>query len=146
MKGRLDRPDLLIKGTLTSTYRYRMTICWRRWRSLNRYRKVNAFKTKRLNIWVSGKAAFYNMTQWHAAADKSLRYEDFARRIITSVWTLPSVLILTPVLAFSSAKLGVRNTTTASGRNSGYRRTRSDTDENCQTADRYVKFRRNGGA
>lgn len=27
---------------------------------------------------VSGKAAFYNMTQWHAAADKSLRYEDFA--------------------------------------------------------------------
>ncbi|HCM9252244.1 TPA: terminase large subunit [Enterobacter cloacae subsp. dissolvens] len=41
-------------------------------------RKVNAFKTKRLNIWVSGKAAFYNMTQWHAAADKSLRYEDFA--------------------------------------------------------------------
>lgn len=41
-------------------------------------RKVNAFKTKRLNIWVSGKAAFYNMTQWHSAADKSLRYEDFA--------------------------------------------------------------------
>lgn len=41
-------------------------------------RKVNAFKTKRLNIWVSGKAAFYNMTQWHAAADRSLRYEDFA--------------------------------------------------------------------
>ncbi|MEA5204784.1 terminase large subunit [Enterobacter mori] len=41
-------------------------------------RKVNAFKTKRLNIWVSGKAAFYNMTQWHAAADKTLRYEDFA--------------------------------------------------------------------
>ncbi|QHI57268.1 terminase large subunit [Enterobacter hormaechei] len=41
-------------------------------------RKVNAFKTKRLNIWVSGKAAFYNMTQWHAAADKSLSYEDFA--------------------------------------------------------------------
>jgi phage terminase large subunit-like protein len=41
-------------------------------------RKVNAFKTKRLNIWVSGKAAFYNMTQWLAAADKSLRYEDFA--------------------------------------------------------------------
>ncbi|MBY0635014.1 MULTISPECIES: terminase large subunit [Enterobacter] len=41
-------------------------------------RKVNAFKTKRLNIWVSGKAAFYNMMQWHAAADKSLRYEDFA--------------------------------------------------------------------
>ncbi|MFO3935019.1 terminase TerL endonuclease subunit [Enterobacter hormaechei] len=41
-------------------------------------RKVNAFKTKRLNIWVSGKAAFYNMTQWHAAADKSLRYEDFS--------------------------------------------------------------------
>lgn len=41
-------------------------------------RKVNAFKTKRLNIWVSGKAAFYNMTQWHAAADKSLCYEDFA--------------------------------------------------------------------
>lgn len=41
-------------------------------------RKVNAFKTKRLNIWVSGKSAFYNMTQWQAAEDKSLRYEDFA--------------------------------------------------------------------
>ncbi|EMY7644241.1 terminase large subunit [Klebsiella aerogenes] len=41
-------------------------------------RKVNAFKTKRLNIWVSGKSAFYNMTQWHAAADESLCYEDFA--------------------------------------------------------------------
>nr|DAG12483.1 MAG TPA: Large Terminase [Caudoviricetes sp.] len=41
-------------------------------------RKVNAFKTKRLNIWVSGKSAYYNMTQWQAAEDKSLRYEDFA--------------------------------------------------------------------
>lgn len=41
-------------------------------------RKVNAFKTKRLNIWVSGKSAFYNMAQWQAAEDKSLRYEDFA--------------------------------------------------------------------
>lgn len=41
-------------------------------------RKVNAFKTKRLNIWVSGKSAYYNMTQWHAAADESLCYEDFA--------------------------------------------------------------------
>lgn len=41
-------------------------------------RKVNAFKTKRLNIWVSGKSAFYNMAQWQAAKDKSLRYEDFA--------------------------------------------------------------------
>ncbi|HHT2660969.1 TPA: terminase large subunit [Citrobacter freundii] len=41
-------------------------------------RKVNAFKTKRLNIWVSGKSAFYNMTQWQAAEDKSLQYEDFA--------------------------------------------------------------------
>lgn len=41
-------------------------------------RKVNAFKTKRLNIWVSGKSAYYNMTQWHAATDESLCYEDFA--------------------------------------------------------------------
>lgn len=41
-------------------------------------RKVNAFKTKRLNIWVSGKSAYYNMTQWQAAEDKSLQYEDFA--------------------------------------------------------------------
>ncbi|WP_276851029.1 terminase large subunit [Enterobacter oligotrophicus] len=40
-------------------------------------RKVNAFKTKRLNIWVSGKSAFYNMTQWQAAEDKTLRHEDF---------------------------------------------------------------------
>ncbi|GAR05479.1 terminase large subunit [Salmonella enterica] len=40
-------------------------------------RKVNAFKTKRLNIWVSGKSAFFNMEHWKAAEDKSLQLEDF---------------------------------------------------------------------
>ncbi|HBY0274693.1 TPA: terminase large subunit, partial [Klebsiella pneumoniae] len=41
-------------------------------------RKVNAFKTKRLNIWVSGKSAFYNMEQWKAAEDPNLELADFA--------------------------------------------------------------------
>lgn len=41
-------------------------------------RKVNAFKTKRLNIWVSGKSAFFNMEHWAAAADPTLKLEDFA--------------------------------------------------------------------
>ncbi|HAJ3307242.1 TPA: terminase large subunit, partial [Escherichia coli] len=41
-------------------------------------RKVNAFKTKRLNIWVSGKSAFYNMEQWKAAEDPDLELADFA--------------------------------------------------------------------
>lgn len=40
-------------------------------------RKVNAFKTKRLNIWVSGKSAFFNMEHWKAAEDTSLKLEDF---------------------------------------------------------------------
>ncbi|EKI6056735.1 terminase large subunit [Salmonella enterica] len=40
-------------------------------------RKVNAFKTKRLNIWVSGKSAFFNMEHWKAAEDKDLQLEDF---------------------------------------------------------------------
>ncbi|WP_312315367.1 terminase TerL endonuclease subunit [Atlantibacter sp.] len=41
-------------------------------------RKVNAFKTKRLNIWVSGKSAFFNMEHWKAAEDTTLKLEDFA--------------------------------------------------------------------
>lgn len=41
-------------------------------------RKVNAFKTKRLNIWVSGKSAFFNMEHWAAAADPTLKLKDFA--------------------------------------------------------------------
>ncbi|MGC0155509.1 terminase large subunit [Chromobacterium vaccinii] len=40
--------------------------------------KQTAFKTKHLNIWCSAKSAWANMTHWNAAADATLREEDFA--------------------------------------------------------------------
>lgn len=40
-------------------------------------RMTNAFKTKRLNMWVSGATAFFNMEQWKEAEDKTLKLEDF---------------------------------------------------------------------
>lgn len=40
-------------------------------------RQTNAIKTKHLNMWVSGKSAFFNMEHWKAAADKSLTFDDF---------------------------------------------------------------------
>lgn len=40
-------------------------------------RKTNTVKTKHLNMWVSGKSAFFNMEHWKAAEDRSLRIEDF---------------------------------------------------------------------
>ncbi|HAT2340111.1 TPA: terminase large subunit [Citrobacter freundii] len=40
-------------------------------------RMTNAFKTKRLNMWVSGAAAFFNMEQWKEAEDKTLKLADF---------------------------------------------------------------------
>lgn len=39
--------------------------------------KQNAFKTKHLNVWVSAKAAFFNMEQWNNCKDESLKIEDF---------------------------------------------------------------------
>lgn len=40
-------------------------------------RQTNAVKTKHLNMWVSGKSAFFNMEHWQAAEDKTLSFEDF---------------------------------------------------------------------
>lgn len=37
----------------------------------------NTFKTKHLNIWVSARAAYFNMESWKACADPSLLIEDF---------------------------------------------------------------------
>lgn len=38
------------------------------------------FKTKHLNVWVSAKAAFYNMEQWRKCAVPSLKLADFASK------------------------------------------------------------------
>lgn len=40
-------------------------------------RRTNDFKTKHLNMWVSGKSAFFNMEAWKAAEDKSLTFDGF---------------------------------------------------------------------
>jgi phage terminase large subunit-like protein len=41
-------------------------------------RRQNVTKTKHLNVWVGAREAFMNMEYWNAAADPSLRQEDFA--------------------------------------------------------------------
>ena len=40
--------------------------------------KQSDFKTKRLNVWCNAAAGFYNMQQWLACGDPSLRLEQFA--------------------------------------------------------------------
>lgn len=40
----------------------------------------NAFQTKHLNIWVSAKSAWLNLSDWQACGDPSLRLEDFYGR------------------------------------------------------------------
>lgn len=47
-------------------------------KAVNNAAKQNAFKTKHLNVWVSARAAFFNMEHWRACADESLKLEDFA--------------------------------------------------------------------
>ncbi len=41
-------------------------------------RMTNDIKTKHLNMWVSGKTAFFNMDHWAKAEDKNLKISDFA--------------------------------------------------------------------
>ncbi|WP_145566272.1 terminase large subunit [Yersinia massiliensis] len=40
-------------------------------------RMTNDIKTKHLNMWVSGKTAFFNMEHWKNAEDKTLKLSDF---------------------------------------------------------------------
>lgn len=40
--------------------------------------KQNIFKTKHLNLWVSAKAVWLNITTWNKCADRDLKIEDFA--------------------------------------------------------------------
>lgn len=40
--------------------------------------KQNIFKTKHLNLWVSAKSAWLNITTWNKCADRDLKVEDFA--------------------------------------------------------------------
>lgn len=45
--------------------------------ALNSPRKQSTYKTKHLNVWVGSRNAFFNVNKWQAAADESLRLEDF---------------------------------------------------------------------
>lgn len=40
--------------------------------------QTNKILTKHFNLWVSSKAAYYNLQRWQDAADKSLKLSDFA--------------------------------------------------------------------
>lgn len=46
--------------------------------AINNARKASAFRTKHLNEWVFAKEAYFNVAKWMAAADPTLRMEDFA--------------------------------------------------------------------
>lgn len=51
--------------------------------ALNNPRKQSIVKTKHCNIWVGAKDAYYNIEDWNACADASLRLEDFeGQRVI----------------------------------------------------------------
>lgn len=46
-------------------------------RAIQQARFTNTFKTKHLGVWVTAKSGFYNMSQWEACRDDTLRLEDF---------------------------------------------------------------------
>ncbi|NDL30848.1 terminase large subunit, partial [Photorhabdus laumondii subsp. laumondii] len=46
-------------------------------RAKNNARLANAFKTKHLNIWVSARAAYFNLVSWRECEDKTLTLEQF---------------------------------------------------------------------
>jgi len=46
-------------------------------RAIKNARFANTFKTKHLNVWVTAKAAFFNMEQWRACEDATLTLEQF---------------------------------------------------------------------
>lgn len=46
-------------------------------RAIKQARFTNTFKTKHLNLWVTAKTGYFNLQQWEACKDESLRLEDF---------------------------------------------------------------------
>lgn len=46
-------------------------------RAIQQARFTNTFKTKHLGVWVTAKSGFYNISQWEACKDETLRLEDF---------------------------------------------------------------------
>ena len=46
-------------------------------KAINNASRQNSFKTKHLNVWVSARAAFFNMETWKARANPDLKFEDF---------------------------------------------------------------------
>ncbi|EIC82090.1 terminase large subunit [Serratia sp. M24T3] len=46
-------------------------------RAMNNARQANVFKTKHLNIWVSARAAFFNLVSWRNCEDENLSIEQF---------------------------------------------------------------------
>lgn len=46
-------------------------------RAIQNASKQGAFKTKHLNVWVSAKAAFFNMERWKACGNPDLTIDDF---------------------------------------------------------------------
>lgn len=48
--------------------------------AINNPRKQGHFKTKHLNLWVQARDAYFDLQKWRAAADESLRLEQFHGR------------------------------------------------------------------
>lgn len=46
-------------------------------RAMNNARQANVFKTKHLNIWVSARAAYFNLVSWRNCEDETLSAEQF---------------------------------------------------------------------
>lgn len=46
-------------------------------RAMNNARQANVFKTKHLNIWVSARAAYFNLVSWRNCEDETLTIEKF---------------------------------------------------------------------
>lgn len=58
-------------------------------------RFTNTFKTKHLNVWVSAKTGFFNLTDWKASEDKTLKLEQFKGESCVLSFDLASKLDLT---------------------------------------------------
>lgn len=46
-------------------------------RAMNNARQANVFKTKHLNIWVSARAAYFNLVSWRNCEDETLTIDQF---------------------------------------------------------------------
>lgn len=48
--------------------------------AISNARKAGTFKTKHLNMWVSARAAYFNIQRWHESEVPGLKLEDFVRQ------------------------------------------------------------------